>query len=66
MSKEVDQMTLDLTSKVEQIDELYAIIRERDATIAALLAVPDEDDMRLWPIVRTIRARMAAVVEGER
>ena len=42
------------------------------ATIAALLAVPDEmeadyaDDPAVLLVVRFVRARMAAVVEGQR
>jgi hypothetical protein len=59
MSREVDQMTLDLTSKVEQIDELHAIIRERDATIAEKEAVAETWKRRSNRHEATIAALLA-------
>jgi hypothetical protein len=67
-------MTDDLTLLDEQahtIRELQAQIDRMRATIAALLAVPDDAlEVPIGTVVYTnltaLRARMAAVVEGER
>ena len=59
-----------------KMDDLYRAVQTRDATIAALLAIPDEHladhdgegafDNIARRVSRAIKARMAAVVEGER